>query len=100
MYRMNEFAVAVRARGHITFYADNVHFDNVNRHVRFVPFSRLQYTVRESQQRSNVVGLGKIYSVGAFDLAPHRIVISAEHYRVFAIFIVIAVTNSVSRTFP
>ena len=53
----------VRARGHVTFYADNVYVD---RHVRFMPSSWLQYMHRrESQQRSiNAVGLAKVYSVG------------------------------------
>jgi len=41
MYRMSAFVVTIRARGYVTFYADNVYVDNVNWYVRFMLFSRL-----------------------------------------------------------
>src|ERR1700728_1479992 len=95
MYRMNEFAVAIRTRGHVTLYADNVYVDNINRYVRLVLPPRLQYTLRrESQQRSNVVGFVKVYSESALDLALHRIVISTEHYRVFYSLVIVAVRSN------
>jgi len=48
------FAITVRARGHVTLYADNVYVHYVDRHVR-LPSSEPQYTLRqESQQRYNV----------------------------------------------
>ena len=50
-----------------------------------VPSSRSQYTLRrESQQRSNAVGLAKVYSVCTSNLASHRIVVCAERNRVYS----------------
>ena len=46
VYCVHAFAVAVRARGHITLYADNVYIHYVDGHVRFVPPLRLQYMLR------------------------------------------------------
>ena len=52
---------------------------------RFVPPSRPQCTLRrESQQRSNVIGLVKVYSVCTSNLASHRVVVCAERNRVFS----------------
>ena len=54
-------------------------------HLRFVPPSWPQYTLRrESQQRYNAVGLAKVYSVCTSNLiASHRIVVCAERNRVY-----------------
>ena len=79
------FAVAVRARGHVTFYADNVYIHYINRHVRFVPPSQRQYTLRrESQQRSNAIELAKVYSVYTSNLACHRVVVCTERNRAYS----------------
>jgi len=83
MYR----AFAVRARGHSTFYADNVHY--VDRHVWFVLTLRPQYTLqRESQQRSNAVGFEKKFILYAH-LISHLIVVCAERNRVFILVIIV-----------
>ena len=93
MYRVRAFAVAVRARGHVILYADNVYIHYVDRHVRFVPSSRSQHTLRrESQQRSNAVGLAKVYSVCTFNLASHRVVVCAERNRVFSTLTIIIIS--------
>ena len=86
---MHAFTVAVRARGHVTLYADNVYIHYIDRHVRFVPPSRPQCTLRrESQQRSNAIGLAKVYSVCTSNLASHRVVVCAERNRVLSIIII------------
>jgi len=46
MYCVHAFAVAVRARGYVTLYAENIYIHYVDRHDRFVPPSRSQYTLR------------------------------------------------------
>jgi len=67
-------------------------FIYVDRHVRFVPPSRPQYTLRrESQQRSNAVGLAKVYSVCTSNLASHRVVVCAERNGVFSTFTIIVI---------
>ena len=90
--RVRAFVIAVRARGYVTLYVDNadtLYIHYVNRHVRFVPPSRPQYTLRrESQQRSNTVGLAKVYSVCTSNLASHHVVVCAERNRVFSIIII------------
>jgi len=64
------------ARGHVILYADNVYVHCVDWHIRFVPSSRPQYTLRrESQQRCNVE-LAKVYSVCTSNLASHRVVVA------------------------
>jgi len=92
VYCVRAFAVAVRARGNVTLYADNVYIHYVDQHIRFVPPSRPQYTLRrESQQRSNAIGLAKIYSVCTSNLTSHCVVVCAERNRVFSIIIVIGI---------
>jgi len=71
----------------VTFYTDNVYVHYVDRHIRFVPFSP-QYTFRrESQQRSNAIGLVKVYSICTSNFVSHGIVVCAERNQVFSIFI-------------
>ena len=51
-----------------------------------------EYTLRrESQQRSNAVGLAKVYSVCTSNLAFHRVVVCAERNRVFSTFTIIII---------
>jgi len=79
------FDVAVRVCGHVTFYVDNVYIHYIDRHFRFMPPSRPQYTLQpESQQRSNAIGLAKVFSVCTSNLASHRVVICTERNRVFS----------------
>jgi len=55
----------------------------------FVSSSRSQYTLRrESQQRSNAVGLVKDCSVCTSNLASHRAVICAERNRIFSLIVI------------
>ena len=43
---------------------------------------------RESQQRSNAIGLAKVNSVCTSNLATHRVVVCAERNRVFSTIII------------
>ena len=53
---------------------------------------RGQYTFRrESQQRSNAIGLAKVYSICTSNLVSHGIVVCAERNQVFSIFIIIII---------
>jgi len=89
VYRVCTFAV--HARGHVTLYANNVYIHYIDRHIRFVPPSWLQYTLRrKSQQRSNA-GRTKVHAVCTSNLAFHRVVICAERNRIFSTIIIIGV---------
>jgi len=70
----------------------NVYIHYVDRHVRFVPPSQPQYTLRrEFQQRSNAVGFTKVYSVCTSNLASHRVAVCAKRNQVFFIIIMVVV---------
>jgi len=43
VYHVHALGAAICARGHVTLYTNNVYIENINRHVRFVLFSRSQY---------------------------------------------------------
>jgi len=83
-------AVAVHAPDHVTFYADNVYVHYVD---RFVPSSLPQYTLRQESQRSNAVGLAKVYSVCTSNLVSHRVVVCAERNRIFSTLIIIVMST-------
>jgi len=84
-------AFAVVARSHVTLYTGNVYVENINRHVRLMLFWRSQYIRIDENPSSDPIGLDKVYSVGTFDLALHRIIISAEHYPILSFVIVIVI---------
>ena len=58
------FAVAVRARGYVILYADNVYVYYIDRHVRFIPFSR-SIRFKEYPSSNPMLRLAKVYFVGA-----------------------------------
>jgi len=67
VYRVHAPIIAVRTHSHSICMIYDV--DDIYRHVRFVPLSRLQHAIRrKSQQRANVVRFCNIYPIGVFNL--------------------------------
>jgi len=62
--------------GHIAFNANDIYIDDIYQYDWFMPPLWLQQAIRwKSQQRFNIVRFGEIYSISAFDLILHCIVI-------------------------
>jgi len=72
-------------------YANNVYIHYIDRHIRFVPPSWPQYTLRRKSQQRSDAGRTKVHAVCTSNLAFHRVVICAERNRIFSTIIIIGV---------